>query len=403
MFVREIKVSNFMIHRSTDVALFPLTVFVGPNNSGKSSLFDALLKLSAVCVDSIPDTFPSGPYSYRSRHHNGAGADEPIRFDVVFAASPEDSNELRYEIAYRQVSWDAGRATYEITHEHLVERPSGLVLYDRLSDEISAVAIREFLSPQTSFFAALRKAYFERQIRTPGLAGHVSVNISKFGKFRLDPSILGRPGPLPETLAPAGVRLPPRRMGYLGEELASVLYFLSRTRDPSLELIIEGVRSAIDGFAGFEFNAVGNDLVGLSARFDDSRGVVEAPNLSAGTLSLIGWLTLLYRADRQPVVMLEEPELGLTPRSTKAIYDAMRAASASTDATRTQLLVSSHSPRILNWASLDYGNDSVYVLRAGAGAAEIATYASTLEVPGYGVDLNRAMGVDLANQMMDGF
>ena len=131
MFVRQIKVSNFMIHRSTHVGLSPLTVFVGPNNSGKSSLFDALLKLSAICVDSIPDTFPSGPYSYRSRHHNGAGADEPIRFDVVFAESPDDANELRYEIAYRQVSWEEGRAAYEITHEHLVKEPSSVVLYDR--------------------------------------------------------------------------------------------------------------------------------------------------------------------------------------------------------------------------------------------------------------------------------
>jgi AAA domain, putative AbiEii toxin, Type IV TA system len=276
------------------------------------------------------------------------------------------------------------------------------VLFDRASNEICNAAIAEFVDPQASFFAALRRAYFEKRVRLTGLVGHVSVNISRFGKFRLDPTILGRPGPLPETLAPAGVRLPPRRMGYLGEELASVLYFLSRTRDHSMDSIIEGVRSAIDGFAGFEFNAVGNDLVGFSARCDDSRGVVEAPNLSAGTLGLIGWLTLLRRGDRQPVVMLEEPELGLTPRSTKAIYDAMAAASTSTEP-RTQLLVASHSPFILNWAGLDYGTDKVYVLSAREGAGEIATYESVLEQPGHGVKFDRAMGVEQANQVMHGF
>ena len=130
---------------------------------------------------------------------------------------------------------------------------------------------------------------------------------------------------------------------------------------------------------------------------------MEAPNLSAGTLSLIGWLTILYRADPQPVVMLEEPELGLTPRAAEAIYDAMQAASAPAGATRTQLLVSSHSPRILHWANRDLGHGSVYILRAGDGAAEVATYESMLENPGYGFKLNRAAGVDLANQMMDGF
>jgi predicted ATPase len=118
-------------------------------------------------------------------------------------------------------------------------------------------------------------------------------------------------------------------MRYEGEGLASVLYFLDRTRDPRLDQIVEAVSSAVDGFGGFEFNAVANDFVGFSGRFTDSRGVVEAPNLSAGTLSLIGWLTLLIRGDRQPVLMLEEPELGLPPRSTRAVYDAaLRAALA---------------------------------------------------------------------------
>lgn len=71
MFVRSITVNNFMIHRRTELRLFPLTVFVGPNNSGKSSLFDALLNLSRICSDPIPAAFPSGPHSYRSRHYNG--------------------------------------------------------------------------------------------------------------------------------------------------------------------------------------------------------------------------------------------------------------------------------------------------------------------------------------------
>ncbi len=100
MFIREIKIGNFMIHRSTEIPLFPLTVFVGPNNAGKSSVFDALLKLSAICVDPIPDTFPSGPYAYRSRHHNGSGVDEPISFEVQFAASVQHAEFLRYGIAY---------------------------------------------------------------------------------------------------------------------------------------------------------------------------------------------------------------------------------------------------------------------------------------------------------------
>ena len=47
---------------------------------------------------------------------------------------------------------------------------------------------------------------------------------------------------------------------------------------------------------------------------------------------------------------------------------------------------------------MDYGDDAVYVLRAREGRAEIATFATARdEVPGsYGVDMQRAVGVDLA-------
>jgi predicted ATPase len=100
--------------------------------------------------------------------------------------------------------------------------------------------------------------------------------------------------------------------------------------------------------------------------------------------------------------MLEEPELGLTPRSTRAVYDAARDAAA-TSSERTQLIISSHSPRVLAWASADSGLDHVYVITPSGGAAEVMTYESLLRQPGLGIDFTRAMAVETANQVMHGF
>lgn len=401
MFVRSIEVCNFMIHKRTHVRLYPMTVFVGPNNSGKSSLFDALLNFSRICTDPLSDVFPSGPYSYRSRHHHGEPTDEPISFAVELSRTEDDEAFVRYEVAYRQTDWVEGRAHYEIPEERVVNYPDGEVIYDRAQGVLADDTVGQYLDAETTFFAALRKLYFETRSRPEGLLGHVTANLSRVGKFRLDPVLLSRPAPLPETLAPAGGQLTVPRMRYLGEGLASVLYFLDRTRDRQLDEIVSGVSSAIDGFEGFEFNAIADDLVGFSVRFSDARGVVEAPNLSAGTLSLIGWITLLRRGDRQPLLLLEEPELGLTPRSTRAIHEA--ALEASTSATeKSQLLIASHSPRLLAWAAEDFGPDRVYVIAPRQGAAEISTYEEApREEPGF--SLARAVGVDAANQVMHGF
>jgi predicted ATPase len=403
VFVRRLTVHNFMIHRKTTLELFPMTVFVGPNNSGKSSLFDALLNLSRVCSDPITGAFPTGPYSYRSRHHNGDESDEPIGFETEISQTPDDNESLVYDVAYRQISWSAGQATYEIIHERLFELPAGDVLYDRQTGETTlGPAFQEFLDGQTTFFAAVRTAYFDRKLGREGLLGHVASNISRFGKYRLDHTLLSKPSPIPEVLGQAGARLPTPRMRYSGEGLAGVLYFLDRTRDRRMDAIIDRIASAVDGFAGFEFNAVPNDFVVFSARFSDSRGLVEAPNLSAGTLSLIGWLTLLMRGDRQPLMMLEEPELGLTPRSTQAVYAAAREVVTSPGES-TQLLISSHSPRVLSWAATDCGMDHVFVVDPEEGAANVLNYETLLKRPDIGIDFTRAMSVETANQVMHGF
>src|SRR4051812_29974114 len=123
MFVRSIEICNFMIHKRTQVRLYPMTVFVGPNNSGKSSLFDALLNLSRICTDPISGAFPSGPYSYRSRHHHGEQSDKPISFIAELSGAPEDDAFVRYEVAYHQTDWVEGRAHYEITGERVVNHP----------------------------------------------------------------------------------------------------------------------------------------------------------------------------------------------------------------------------------------------------------------------------------------
>jgi energy-coupling factor transporter ATP-binding protein EcfA2 len=43
--LRKVGLKNFKLHASTELDLRPITVFIGPNNSGKSSIFQALLAL----------------------------------------------------------------------------------------------------------------------------------------------------------------------------------------------------------------------------------------------------------------------------------------------------------------------------------------------------------------------
>jgi len=46
--IRKIAIENFMSLRNIEIALEPLTVFVGTNASGKSAVFKALVTLSKL-------------------------------------------------------------------------------------------------------------------------------------------------------------------------------------------------------------------------------------------------------------------------------------------------------------------------------------------------------------------
>jgi hypothetical protein len=54
LYIRHLTVKNWLIHKNTSVDLFPVTVFVGPNNGGKSALFELV-----ICKQGNPHHYQS--------------------------------------------------------------------------------------------------------------------------------------------------------------------------------------------------------------------------------------------------------------------------------------------------------------------------------------------------------
>src|SRR5437762_3345200 len=114
MFVREIKVKNYSIHRDTSVKFSPITVFVGPNGGGKSAFFDALLNFSMISRGNLRQAFNRYPFSFGATLHRGAGNVARIFFRVEMTESNGSSETLMYEIDYNQTGHNDDLATFTI-------------------------------------------------------------------------------------------------------------------------------------------------------------------------------------------------------------------------------------------------------------------------------------------------
>lgn len=383
MFISSFRVKNFMIHRDSSIKFFPITVLVGHNAGGKSALFDALINFSMLSRGNIAQAFGPYPYSFEARKHFGTGPTARISYEVDMSVSHKDDSCLRYEIQYRQQGATGhGSPKFIIYNERLTKLPGDELLFDNSDPDASSIKrIAPYLADDLSVFAAIRRAQMAGNYEeTNSLVTYCAKQISGINKFRLDPSIMGHPGRIPDIRIDEleGSRIP--RIDHKGEDLAAVLYYLSETNDPLLEEIQKKLQDVLEGFEEFQFNHIGADRIGFSVKFKDERGIVPATNLSDGTLTLLGLLVLVSTPNRPPILMIEEPENGLTPQATRAFYKAVHELAFHKDPNRrSQVILSSHSPFVICEAWNGDDRDFIYQVKPEAGKARIRKFSEVIE------------------------
>lgn len=407
MFIRKFAIRNFKIHKDTSLTLFPITVFVGPNSGGKSAIFDALINFSMVCRGNLSEAFNQYPYSFEALRHHGASSSARIRYEAELTFEANSPDSLDYIIEFSQNAGTNDEPTYSIHNEEL--RSGSRIFFSRSDDVLNIPGLSNLQTSGRSIFGALRHAavaggWSESFTTGAPLIQHCAKEISRIGRYRLDPALLAQPGRIFEI--EPGVVQPNAyvpRVAYRGADLASVLYYLGETQSQILDEIVKIVAEAITGFAGFEFNHVGSDRIGFAARFTDKRGAVVAPNLSDGCLSMIGLVTLALTAIKPGVVCIEEPENGLTPKATRVLYQTLRGlAVAEPAADRTQILLSSHSPFVIVDAWNGDDRSFIYQCHPSEGLAKVTKFADVVESGGM-LRAGGTLGLTLAEQVMDGF
>ncbi len=173
------------------------------------------------------------------------------------------------------------------------------------------------------------------------------------------------------SLSPDAIReLQPSDTGSLlkrdGSNLASVLRVLEREHPEQHARIVNFLAQIVPGIQSIAVKAAGKkEMIEFRQTVGGNRDPWRflAENMSDGTLRALGILTALLQSANGvgvPFVGIEEPEVALHPGAAGVLRDSLRSA-----ATTTQIVVTSHSPDLLDDKEIASASILAVVSRAG--------------------------------------
>lgn len=324
--IETLRVQGFKSLRDTALTLRPFTVLIGPNDSGKSSVLDAIRFLGRTQEEALKEL---GAQSLQELSWMGT------------------AGHLQW-----QVSGSADGAPY-------VYKLRLKVGADRPVDESLEVQ-GHTVFPMAEGKAALFSAAGSISSGTPGspmLAGaqiHDSKSqervqlaresLRSSRRYHFDATALRELNPI----APVPV------LSSRGHSLAAVLdHILGEDRD-AFAAIEDTLRRLVPTLQGLSLRTVMIDGKSPAKALDfvlkdnGSKVRIPAAQASEGALLLTAFLALVY-GDTPEILLVEEPENGLHPRRLKAVLQLFRDISTGKVGNRPrQVIVTTHNPILLN-------------------------------------------------------
>jgi predicted ATPase len=330
--ITRLRVKNFKALRDVEVNLTPIHVLIGPNDSGKTSILDALAAICRSVDHDLPEAFLG---SWKGTELVWAGKPNlPVSIEVDFDDDVVSgySTTIRFETQDRQI--------------HQLE---GIIARSDFPGDRRGASIPGNTGVRKKAGRSASDLSYADELRIiKELLGGVHY-------YRWDPRFLALP------VAPDTKRR--FRMESNGFGLALCLDdILSFDRDrfirlerrftdlfphiTSIKLIPEmGYRAAVDSSDRVTMLKKA-DGKGLYFKLSTAEQLVPASQVSDGTLLVLAYLAILYLPQPPRVLLVEEPENGIHPKRLRDVLGVLR--ELIEEQSHTQVVLTTHSPYALD-------------------------------------------------------
>ncbi|MBF0460754.1 MAG: AAA family ATPase [Magnetococcales bacterium] len=332
--IESLHVTNYRALRKVKLDnLTPMTVLLGPNGSGKSTVFDVFNFLSECFQFGLRHAWDRRG---RGKELKTRGATGPIIFDLKYRERPKAPL-----ITYHLAIDEEGKGPVVV--EEWLRWRRGMHGQPFLFMEFHR-GIGRAVSGESPDAEAQR---MDTKLRSPDL-----IAVNTLGQLAEHPRIAA----LREFITDWYVSYlaidqtrnqpeagPQERLSKSGENLPNVIQYLKEQHPDHLEHIFTLLRQRIPRLERVEAEPMPDGRLLLQIKDAPFEQPVLSRFASDGTMKMLAYLTVLHSPEPPKFIGIEEPENFLHPRLLPELAEECRAA-----AENSQLLVTSHSPFLLN-------------------------------------------------------
>lgn len=332
--IESLRVENYRALRAVELdKLTPLTVLLGPNGSGKSTVFDVFNFLSECFQFGLRHAWDRRG---RGKELKTRGSSGPIVFDLRYRERP-DQPVITYHLAI-----DEGAKGPEVVEEWLQWRRG------TRGKPFRFLEFRKGIGKAASGDAPdSDDIRVETNLRSPDL-----IAVNTLGQFTEHPRVAA----LREFITDWYVSYlsidqtrnqpeagPQERLSKGGENLPNVIQYLKEQHPECLDRIFSVLRQRIPRLERVDAEPMPDGRLLLQIKDAPFEQPVLSKFASDGTMKMLAYLTVLHDPEPPRFIGIEEPENFLHPRLLPELAEECRGATE-----RSQLLITSHSPFLIN-------------------------------------------------------